>query len=84
MVEYTKKYMSKEFEKFAKKEDYENLLDWFLEFYPELFEFKDLDKRLDLYAIKNDLDTLIWWPNSIQVKQMIAKTVKYDFPESAE
>jgi aminoglycoside phosphotransferase (APT) family kinase protein len=77
MVEYPKKYMSEKFEKFAKKEDYAHLLEWFQEFYPELFNFKDLDKRLALYAIEHDLDTLIWYPNSKEVKQMIAKTVNY-------
>lgn len=80
MVEYPKKYMSEKFEKFAKKEDYAHLLDWFQEFYPELFEFENLDKRLDLYAVEHDLDTLIWYPDSMEVKQMIAKTVKYDSP----
>ena len=80
MVEYPKKYMSEKFEKFAKKEDYAHLLDWFQEFYPELFDFKNLDKRLDLYSVEHDLDTLIWYPNSIEVKQMIAKTVKHDSP----
>ena len=80
MVEYPKKYMSEKFEKFAKKEDYVHLLDWFQEFYPELFDFKNLDKRLDLYAVEHDLDTLIRYPNSKEVKQMIAKTVKYDRP----
>jgi len=80
MVEYPKKYMSEKFEKFAKKEDYAYLLDWFQEFYPELFDFKNLDKRLDLYAVEHELDTLIWYPNSVEVKQMIAKTVKYDSP----
>ena len=80
MVEYPKKYMSEKFEKFAKKEDYTHLLDWFQEFYPELFEFENLDKRLDLYAVEHDLDTLIWYPDSVEVKQMIAKTVKYDSP----
>ncbi len=80
MVEYPKKYMSEKFEKFAKKEDYAHLLDWFQEFYPELFEFENLDKRLDLYAVEHDLDTLIWYPDSVEVKQMIAKTVKYDSP----
>lgn len=80
MVEYPKKYMSEKFEKFAKKEDYAHLLDWFQEFYPELFEFENLDKRLDLYAVEHDLETLIWYPNSVEVKQMIAKTVKYDSP----
>lgn len=80
MVEYPKKYMSEKFEKFAKKEDYAHLLDWFQEFYPQLFDFENLDKRLDLYAVEHDLDTLIWYPNSVEVKQMIAKTVKYDSP----
>ena len=80
MVEYPKKYMSEKFEKFAKKEDYANLLDWFQEFYPELFEFENLDKRLDLYSVEHDLDTLIWYPDSVEVKQIIAKTVKYDSP----
>lgn len=78
MIEYPKKYMSEKFEKFAKKEDYSNLLKWFQECYPELFEFENLDKRLDLYAIEHDLDTLIWYPNSKEVKRMIAKTVKFD------
>ncbi|MBT5022338.1 phosphotransferase [Candidatus Woesearchaeota archaeon] len=78
MVEYPKKYMSEEQEKFAKKEDYEHLLDWFREFYPELFNFENLDKRLDMYAVEHDLKTLLEWPNSKEVKQMIAKTVKYN------
>lgn len=77
MVDYPKKYMSEAFEKFAKKEDYANLLIWFKEFYPSLFDFKHLDKRLDLYAIEHDLNTLIDYPNSDETKQMIAKTVNF-------
>lgn len=77
MVEYPKKYMSEEFEKFAKKEDYAQLLDWFREFYPELFDFRNLDKRLELYAIEHDTHTLLDWPDSKEVKQMIAKTISY-------
>lgn len=82
MMDYPKKYMSEEFEKFAKKEDYAHLMKWFQEFYPELSEFKNLDKRLDLYSIEHDLDTLIWWPDSDAVKHMIAKVVKYNSPKS--
>lgn len=77
MVEHPKKYMSEDFEKFAKKEDYAQLLNWFQEFYPELFDFENLDKRLDFYSIKHDLDILPDWPNSKELKQMIAKTIKY-------
>jgi len=80
MVEYPKKYMSEKFEKFAKKEDYSHLLDWFQEFYPELFEFENLDKRLDFYSLKHDLDILPDWPNSKELKRIIAQTVKFDRP----
>jgi hypothetical protein len=64
MVEHPTKYMSEEFEKFAKKEDYIHLLGRFHEFYPELFEFKNIDKRLDLYSIEYDLHTLLDRPTS--------------------
>lgn len=77
MIDYPKKYMSPEYEKFARKDDYRELLVWFKTFYPELFNFKNLDKRLDLYSIKHDLDTLLGWPNSDEVKEMIAKVVGY-------
>ncbi len=79
MMDYPKKYMSEKFEKFGKKKDYKHLMSWFEEFYPELFKFKDLDKRLDIYAIEHDLDTLIWYPRVRQVKKMIAKTVGYKY-----
>ena len=78
MVDYPKKYMSEEFEEFAKKEDYKNLLKWFREFYPELFDFKNLGMRLKLYAVEHDLKTLLDWPNSKEVKEMIEKTIGYE------
>lgn len=75
MVNYPKKYITKDFEKYARKKDYSRLLVWFKEFYPELFKFKNLEKRLNLYSIKHDLDTLLDYPKSKEVKKMIAKTV---------
>ena len=80
MVDHPSKYMSEESEKFCKKEDYEKLLVWIKEFYPELFEFKDLEKRLDLYSIQYDLKLLLSFPNVIELKQQIAKIVKYGNP----
>lgn len=77
MVDYPKKYVCEEFEKFAKKKDYSQLLSWFHEFYPELFVFKNLNVRLDLYAVEHDLAALLRLPNSSEVKRMIAKTIKY-------
>ena len=78
MVEYPKKYMSEKSEKFAKKEDYAQLLDWFCEFYSGLFNFKNLDKRLDLYSIEYNLENLILYPNAKEIKQTIAKIIKFE------
>lgn len=79
MVDYPTKYMSEEYEKFAKKEDYVHLLTWFREFYPELFAFDNLDIRLNLYALEHDLATLVDYPKSKETKDMIAKVIKYNF-----
>lgn len=80
MMDYPKKYMSEEFEKFAKKKDYAKLFIWFQEFYPELFQFQYLQERLAMYSIEHDLHTLIYYPNSNETKQMIANTVHFSSP----
>jgi len=77
MQEFPSKYMSEESEKFAKKKDYQNLLKWFEIFYPELFKFKNLDKRLALYTLEHDLKDIIGWPNVKELKEIVAKTIKY-------
>ena len=77
MVGRPKKYMSAEIEKFGRKKDYIKLLEWHQEYYPKLFEFKNLNKRLDLYALEHDLKDLIGWPDVKEIKQVIAKTINY-------
>lgn len=62
MVRYPKKYVSPQSEKYIVAEDYKYLLDWYKEFYPELFAFTDLDKRLDIYSIEHILDDLAKFP----------------------
>lgn len=75
MVVFPKKYMSQYAEQFAKDEDYEDLLNWYKEFYPELFDFTNLERRLDLYSIAHDLEDLEGWPNVQQLKDNIKQTV---------
>jgi len=76
MVDFPKKYMSLHAEQFAKAEDYAKLLDWYKEFYLELFSFKDLARRLDLYALAHDLKDLEGWPDVQQLKDNI-RTITY-------
>ena len=47
------------------------------EFYPELFDFKDFEMRLKVYAVEHDLKTLLDWSISKDVKKMIANTISY-------
>lgn len=71
MVDHPKKYMSEYAEQFARDEDYAQLLDWYREFYPELFEFDQLDTRLDIYTIAHNLEDLENWPHVNALKEQI-------------
>lgn len=73
MVNEPTKYMSAHAEQFAKDEDYAKLMDWYKEFYPELFAFKHLGLRLDLYMIEHDASTLIDWPKAGSLKKGILR-----------
>ena len=75
MQEFPKKYICQEYEEYAKDEDYESLMYWFNEFYWELFNFKNLEIRLNLYSINHDLDTLISYPNDQKLKEYIKKII---------
>lgn len=72
---YPEIYVSEDFEKKIKKEDYSHLLKWFKEFYPELFRFKNLNRRLDLYDLEYDLKLLLDYPNSKKVKERLNRLI---------
>lgn len=63
MVRHPGKYASEESEPFTRLEDYAELLDWYEEFYPELFEFDDLGTRLDIYSIEHSLSEIFYFPH---------------------
>ena len=75
MVEFPKKYMSEYAEQFAKDEDYAKLLDWYKDYYPELFDFKQLERRLDFYSLAHDLEDLENWPNVQSLKDNVDKVL---------
>lgn len=77
MVEYPKKYMSQRYEKYAKKEDYMYLMGWCKEFYPELFDFHDMEKRLSLYALEHDLKDVIGYPEDKELSRMLENIIDY-------
>ncbi|MBS3147798.1 aminoglycoside phosphotransferase family protein [Candidatus Woesearchaeota archaeon] len=75
MVDHPKIYAASKYEKFVKKKDYAQLITWFREFYPELFDFDNLDKRLALYALEYDLGLLLKFPKSTSLKRRLLKTL---------
>ncbi len=75
MVEFPGKYMSEQSEKYARKEDYAHLIAWYRECYPELFAFRFLERRLDLYALAHDLADLENWAHVPSLMANIMRTV---------
>lgn len=72
MVKFPKKYASLEAEKFIRAADYSELLNWYQESYPELFEFKDIEIRLAVYAIDHALHDIILFPDATQPHKELA------------
>ena len=77
MVKEPHKYVSEESDKYIKDKDYADLLTWFKEFYPELFKFKNLEKRLDIYTLSDCLGLLPDWSRSEGLKNIISSIIKY-------
>ena len=61
------KYLNLEDEKHARLEDYEKLESWYREYYPEMFAFDSLERRIQMYQLLDALHLLEGWP---QVKEL--------------
>jgi len=62
-------------EKYADKKDYVHLMDWYKEFYPEIFDFEDLETRLDLYELEGVLRLLPKFPKAKQLHERLARII---------
>jgi aminoglycoside phosphotransferase (APT) family kinase protein len=72
MVDRPKKYASAAAEQFIAPRDYADLLAWYKEFYPELFNFSDMDMRLTIYSIAQELGERIVFGNDESEGQLAA------------
>ena len=64
------KYLREEDEKYADKEDYAKLKDWYRKYCPEMFAFDDLEVRVRLYQLLDTLHLLVDWSH---VKSLYTK-----------
>ncbi|MBI2550942.1 aminoglycoside phosphotransferase family protein [Candidatus Uhrbacteria bacterium] len=76
MTKYPKKYASEIAENYVKPEDYANLLATYKKYYPELFDFDDLEKRLSLYGVKHSLNDIFYYPDAKEPKDMLDEYLK--------
>ena len=66
-------FMSEEMESYANIADYQGLMAWYQEFYSELFDFPDLERRVDLYELGDVLHHLPAWPKTKQLHDRLSK-----------
>lgn len=70
MVNEPHRYMTEENEKFANKSDYMKLWGWYQRYYPEMFDFANLEQRVKAYELLNILHLMQDWSHD---EQLIAK-----------
>lgn len=70
MMDEPEKYFSEEDYGHINKKDYENLWGWYQKYYPEMFDYQNLDARVRLYQILDTLHLLQDWPhvNELHIK----------------
>lgn len=69
------KFLSLENEKYAVKEDYANLEGYYKKYYPEMFDFKELETRLKLYQELEILNLLIEWSHNQENYQKLNEII---------
>jgi len=75
MQNYPYLHLTEEMEQYANPEYYKDMISWFKESYPELFQFKNLESRINLYELEGILRGRPSWPNEIQVEKRVDKII---------
>lgn len=76
MQRYPHLYLSEAMEPYAKSEDYAHLMEWYKEFYPEMFVFSDIDKRTDFYELLDIVSKLPDWPKATVLQERLATVLE--------
>lgn len=76
MQRYPHLYLSEAKEPYAKSEDYAHLMEWYKEFYPEMFVFSDIDKRIDFYELLDIVSKLPDWPKATVLQERLATVLE--------
>lgn len=74
-MEEPHKYLREEDEYLADKKDYEKLRGWYQKYYPEMFDYRNLDERVKIYQLLDTLHLLIDWAHVQDLHEKLAELV---------
>ena len=75
-MELPHKYLAEEEEKYADKADYVHLWDWYKQYYPQMFAFDHLEKRVKLYQLLDELHLMIDWSHDSELRESFNKLME--------
>ncbi len=67
MTDEPHKYLREEDEQYANLKDYAKLKEWYRKYYPEMFAFENLGKRVRLYQLIDTLHLLVDWSSDTEL-----------------
>jgi aminoglycoside phosphotransferase (APT) family kinase protein len=70
MAAEPEKFLREEDERFADRDDYLHLEEWYRHYYPKMFDFENLDQRVKIYELLDTLHLLVDWSH---VKELYSK-----------
>lgn len=69
------KYLSEEDEKFADVKDYTKLKIWYKKYYPEIFDFKNQETRVELYQLLDVLHLSVDWSHVPELGEQLNRLI---------
>lgn len=75
-MELPHKYLAEEEEKYADMADYVHLWDWYEKYYPQMFAFDHLEKRVKLYQLLDELHLMIDWSHDSELRESFNKLME--------
>jgi hypothetical protein len=59
-----KAYFSETQENYIRLKDYKKIRSWYKKYFPEMFDFKKINTRVDIYLLERRLKYFILYPHS--------------------
>lgn len=71
LTDEPQKYLREEDEQYADIKDYAKLKEWYKKYYPEMFAFENVDRRVSLYQLIDTLHLLVDWSHDKELYEKL-------------